>query len=240
MQHSSNLLRVLPNRLPEFGILYSGFEKNLQQKIEIIVSDNKKIFEKFLALPNFCSAHNDPAKITIQVMHLHVDSNFNYRYLQTGNACVLCVGDFDNFETVIEWIRKGFGGCVSYRDLLKEIVPAIISVLQHKIYVSPSFFPILYDDLKIPDVELVTHRQLFTRREKNLIQLLTTGALYKEIASKLQISENTVRSHIRNIYSKLKVHSKTELTMKIMSGKIISSLTCFLANCLDDIAYLCY
>ena len=118
--------------------------------------------------------------------------------------------------------------------MYEEIIPAIQSVLQNKIYISPAFAPVVNKYFK----EHKNHyADIFTKRENKLIQLLTNGALYKEIAWKLQISENTVRSHVRNIYSKMKVHSKTELTQKILSHNLVSSFAYFFA---EYVACLCY
>jgi len=49
-----------------------------------------------------------------------------------------------------------------------------------------------------------------TRREEEILSFLMKGYLYKEIAEKLFISIDTVRSHIRKIYQKLQVRSRTE------------------------------
>lgn len=46
-----------------------------------------------------------------------------------------------------------------------------------------------------------------TEREREVLQCLVQGMLYKQVARELNISIHTVRSHIRNIYSKLQVHS---------------------------------
>lgn len=45
-------------------------------------------------------------------------------------------------------------------------------------------------------------------REREVLDLLAAGAMYKEVAAKLGVSRNTVRSHIRRIYKKLHVHSR--------------------------------
>ena len=55
----------------------------------------------------------------------------------------------------------------------------------------------------------------FTGRELEIAELLLKGRTYKMISQELCISENTVKTHIKNIYSKLDVNSKTEFMMKI-------------------------
>jgi DNA-binding NarL/FixJ family response regulator len=55
-----------------------------------------------------------------------------------------------------------------------------------------------------------------TKREEEVLLLLTKGYLYKEIADRSNISIDTVRSHIRHIYEKLHVNTRTEAIMKYM------------------------
>jgi DNA-binding NarL/FixJ family response regulator len=55
-----------------------------------------------------------------------------------------------------------------------------------------------------------------TRRERETLELLAEGFLYKEIADKLGISFETVREYVRNIYSKLHVSSRTEAVVKFL------------------------
>ena len=51
-------------------------------------------------------------------------------------------------------------------------------------------------------------------REAEVLDLLAKGYLYKEIGEKLQISFSTVRTHVRHIYEKLHVRSRTEAVTK--------------------------
>jgi len=55
----------------------------------------------------------------------------------------------------------------------------------------------------------------FTTREQEIITALAKGYSYKEIADKLLISIETVRTYLRNIYEKLQVHSKVEALNKV-------------------------
>lgn len=56
--------------------------------------------------------------------------------------------------------------------------------------------------------------QLLTCREKEVLDLLSTGKYYKEIADHLFISVETVKSHCHNIYEKLHVSTRTEAVNK--------------------------
>lgn len=54
-------------------------------------------------------------------------------------------------------------------------------------------------------------------REQEILSYLAKGFRYKEIAEKLFISIETVRTHLRNIYEKLHVHSRTEAVLKFFN-----------------------
>lgn len=56
-----------------------------------------------------------------------------------------------------------------------------------------------------------------TKRERELLDLLAGGYLYKEISDKLDLSLETVRTYIRSIYTKLQVHSRTDAVNKAFS-----------------------
>lgn len=58
-------------------------------------------------------------------------------------------------------------------------------------------------------------------REKQVLQLLVNGYSYKMIASEMFIAIDTVRSHIKKIYEKLQVNSKSEAVAKAFRDKIV-------------------
>ena len=55
-----------------------------------------------------------------------------------------------------------------------------------------------------------------TDREEQVLMHLAKGYAYKEIADRLNISFETVRTYVRSIYEKLHVHSRTEATLKYL------------------------
>ena len=57
-----------------------------------------------------------------------------------------------------------------------------------------------------------------TPREEEVLQLLAKGFANKEIADKMSVSYETVRDHLRNIYEKLHVHSRTEAVTRYLAA----------------------
>lgn len=57
--------------------------------------------------------------------------------------------------------------------------------------------------------------RLLTRREKEVIQLLSIGLSYEKIATRLEISHETIKKHLKNIYRKLQVQNKIEALNKV-------------------------
>ena len=57
-------------------------------------------------------------------------------------------------------------------------------------------------------------------REKEILDWLSKGYQYKEIADKLFLSIETIRTYVRHIYEKLQVHTRTEALNKITAKKL--------------------
>lgn len=57
--------------------------------------------------------------------------------------------------------------------------------------------------------------QLLTKREKEVVQLLSLGLTYIKIAQKINVSHETVKMHLKNIYRKLDVQNKIEALKKV-------------------------
>lgn len=62
-----------------------------------------------------------------------------------------------------------------------------------------------------------------TKRELEVLELLTKGYDYKEIAEKLFLSQFTINAHIRHIYEKLHVHSKSQAVAKALKEGMVSN-----------------
>jgi DNA-binding CsgD family transcriptional regulator len=74
----------------------------------------------------------------------------------------------------------------------------------------------MYKEIVSPST-LINNELPLTKREKEILRHLSTGLQYKEIAEKLFISTETVKSHTANIYSKLKVNNRHEAVIRFHS-----------------------
>ncbi len=67
----------------------------------------------------------------------------------------------------------------------------------------------------------ITKESPLTRRETEVLNELCKGKSYKIIADTLNVSEDTIHFHIKNIYRKLQVHSKSEAVAKAIREKLV-------------------
>ena len=61
-------------------------------------------------------------------------------------------------------------------------------------------------------------RQEFTDREMEITNLISLGLSNDEISKKLNISEPTVKTHLRNIYSKSDIHDRANLAIRVLNS----------------------
>ncbi|MBL0034433.1 MAG: response regulator transcription factor [Flavobacteriales bacterium] len=60
---------------------------------------------------------------------------------------------------------------------------------------------------------------LLTTKEREVLDGLAAGLMYKEIADKLAVNISTIRTHVRSIYEKLQVHSRAEAVRRAFPAK---------------------
>ncbi len=66
-----------------------------------------------------------------------------------------------------------------------------------------------------------TEKVDLTNKETAVLQHLVTGKSYKMIAAAMELSVDTIKTHIRNIYLKLQVNSNTEAVARALRDKLV-------------------
>ena len=101
---------------------------------------------------------------------------------------------------------------------------SIVEVVNGGAPMSPSIalktLNLLRNPIEINDRETLEKVKL-SPRETTILEQLSKGLNYNEIAENLIISPSTVRKHIENIYKKLQVHSKLEAVLKAFKHNLI-------------------
>jgi DNA-binding NarL/FixJ family response regulator/signal transduction histidine kinase len=121
-------------------------------------------------------------------------------------------------DVVMEAVRAGARGY-----LLKDVGPdelrdAILAVAAGGSYFAPSVAAKLAGGVRRGGTAV----ERLTARELAVLRRLAAGATNKQIAASLKISENTVESHLRNIYGKLEVRSRTEALRRAAEWGILA------------------
>ncbi|MBK8846399.1 MAG: response regulator transcription factor [Bacteroidetes bacterium] len=124
---------------------------------------------------------------------------------------------FDNPENIFSALKAGATGYILKNSKPEELVNAIREINNGGSPMSTSIARLVVGSFtgdktasqKNPVADL-------SHREREIAELIAKGFIYKEIAEKLFLSPDTVRTHIRNIYEKLQVNSKMEMVNKVM------------------------
>ncbi|MXV15253.1 response regulator [Hufsiella ginkgonis] len=131
---------------------------------------------------------------------------------------ILMLTVFDDNQSVFESIKSGANGYI-----LKKTPPAKLLEYIHDVQSggAPMTSSIATQVLKMfSSSHSSTDDFSLSDRERDVLQLLVNGHSYKMIAGELFISIDTVRSHIKKVYEKLHVNSKSEAVAKALKTRL--------------------
>jgi DNA-binding NarL/FixJ family response regulator len=131
---------------------------------------------------------------------------------QDPNACVLMLTTFDGDTDIHKALQAGAQGYVLKNATGQELIPAIQAVASGHRWIPKEI------------AKRLASRKLFeelTPREVQVLQLLVKGSANKQIGEHLNISEHTVKDHLKSVFGKLQVEDRTEaVTAAIQRGII--------------------
>lgn len=138
--------------------------------------------------------------------------------VRTQPACeVLVVSVFGDEDTVIACVEAGAVGYIQKDSTPADVGKIIVDVKHGESPISPMIARKLLARLRqqgargeLPPPDAGLPMLELTPRESDVLELIARGYSYAEIARLQDISKHTVQSHIKNLYSKLAVHSRGE------------------------------
>jgi DNA-binding NarL/FixJ family response regulator len=127
---------------------------------------------------------------------------------------------FDDNRHVLDAICAGASGYLLKKHISDRLLDAITQVLQGEAPMSPGIARMVLQSMQQSAKPVVNNYNL-THREKEILHNLSKGNSYKLIAADLFISIDTVRTHIKNIYEKLQVHTQVEAVSKAVNERLV-------------------
>jgi DNA-binding NarL/FixJ family response regulator len=130
---------------------------------------------------------------------------------------------FDNDENIFNAIKAGADGYLLKEINPKDLYQGIIETMNGGAAMHPSIafrtLKLLRDPIQFEKAN--TEEIKLSQREIEVLEQLSKGLNYNNIAENLFLSPSTVRKHIENIYTKLQVHNKLEAVEKAKNNKLI-------------------
>lgn len=128
---------------------------------------------------------------------------------------------FDDSDKIFAAICAGASGYLLKRATPQKMIEAIHETYSGGAPMTPSVASKVLQMFKLLNGVQKNELIYLSAREKEILSLLVKGRSYKVIAATCFISIDTVSTHIRHIYEKLHVHSKSEAVAKAIFQKLI-------------------
>ena len=124
---------------------------------------------------------------------------------------------YEDGDSLFNSLKAGASGYLLKRTASARLLEAIADVYAGGSPVTPQLARRLVQYFsRLGDGESSLSR--LTPGERDFLDQLANGYAYKEIADRMKISIDTVRSYVRTVYEKLHVHSRTEAVVKYLRG----------------------
>lgn len=132
---------------------------------------------------------------------------------------VLILTVHNEVEYLLKAVDIGIDGYLLKDSSYDELKEAIDVVISGNTYIQPSLLPALNESME--DYALDKERiECLTKRELDVLRLISEGCSNKKISDELTISERTVKNHISHIFKKIDVEDRTQAAVFAIRNKI--------------------
>lgn len=133
---------------------------------------------------------------------------------------ILLLTAHNESEYLVKAVELGIHGYVLKDAPSSVLVEAINSIYQGETFIQPSLASILNDKIKEKEQDQAKIDSL-TKRELEVLKLLSVGMYNKEIGEKLEITERTIKNHVSNIFKKIGVSDRTQAAVFAIRNSLI-------------------
>lgn len=141
-------------------------------------------------------------------------------HMESKYPKILLLTVHNEIEYVIRAIELGINGYILKDADSIELKKAINLIIDGENYIEPSLIPDMEKRLtkRESDSDKI---QALTKREIEILKLLSKGLINRDIANELFISERTVKNHISNIFKKIDVNDRTQAALFSIKNDLI-------------------
>jgi DNA-binding NarL/FixJ family response regulator len=129
---------------------------------------------------------------------------------------IIMVTVYEDTERIFKALRAGACGYLLKRCTPEELISAVHEVKQGGAPMSREIARKVIASFRSPVTASAEVGEL-SPREREILELLAQGFANKEIARRVGVNDGTVRWHLRHVYDKLHVRSRTEAALKFQS-----------------------
>ncbi len=122
----------------------------------------------------------------------------------------MVISGFQDENIVFRALAAGAKAYILKHDDSTKITDAILAMMKGGAPISPVIARLMLQKFQVPDQKKTDLPEALTERQIKILKLVSQGFSSKEIGEKLNISYYTVTTHVKNIYNKLQVNSRTE------------------------------
>lgn len=123
---------------------------------------------------------------------------------------ILMLTVYEDTDSIFRALQAGATGYLLKRAHPRDILKGIREVKEGGAPMSSHIARKVVESFSRPPVAPDPELESLTPREREILDLLAEGFLYKEIADRLGVSYSTVQTHVERIYRKLQVHSRSQ------------------------------
>lgn len=134
---------------------------------------------------------------------------------------VLILTIHNEVEYLIRAVEIGVDGYVLKDSDSSVLKKAIFSIYKGEVFIQPELAPLLKVKMDAKNSKLDTYEDSLTKREIEVLKLISEGLFNKEIAYMLSISEKTVKNHVSNIFKKIDVADRTQAAVYAIRNNIV-------------------
>jgi DNA-binding NarL/FixJ family response regulator len=131
---------------------------------------------------------------------------------------IIMVTVYEDTERIFKALRAGACGYLLKRCTPDELISAIREVRKGGAPMSREIARKVIVSFQEP-ANTASEVEDLSPREREILELLAAGFPNKQIAARVGLTDGTVRWHLRHVYHKLHVRSRTEATLKFLSAK---------------------